>query len=236
MDTDTPFETDEPGTSEHLWLESLARVPAWLPRSTALTVVSPHPDDETFGAGGLIYTCAQLGYGITVVLVTDGENARPEMSNLAARRHDELRTAMTCLAPDGARVVRLMLPDGGVTASEQYLTRRLLLTVPPHSTLVAPYEHDGHADHNATSRACQAAARKLGVPCVRYPIWAWHRLRPDELGSPPMGRLPLSPRAQAAKQQAIECYRSQTEPRPGGAIVPPHVLTYFRRPYEVFLL
>jgi len=233
---DIDFDTNEPGTSEDLWLESLERVPPWLPRTTALTVVSPHPDDETLGAGGLIYTCAELGYDITVVLVTDGEKARPEMTDLAARRHDELRTAMTWLAPDGARVVRLLLPDGGVAAREKYLIRRLLQTVSPQSTLVAPYERDGHADHNATSRACQVAARKLGVPCVRYPVWAWHRMRPADFGSPLMGRLPLSAAALAAKQQAIACYQSQTEPRPGGAVVPPHVLAHFRRPYEVFLL
>lgn len=233
---DIPFDTDEPGTSEEQWRASLDSLPEWQPHSRTLTVVSPHPDDETFGAGGLIYTCAELGYEITVILVTDGEKARPELGDLARRRASELRLAMSQLAPDGAHVVRLALPDGDVAARERDLVRRLLVTVPTDSTLVAPYEEDGHTDHSATARACKVAARKLGIPCVRYPIWAWHRLRPTDLPVQAMARLPLSDDARQAKQRAIECYASQTESRPGGAVVPPHVLQYFRRPYEVFLL
>jgi LmbE family N-acetylglucosaminyl deacetylase len=229
-------ETNLPGTSEELWGSSLAHLPEWMPESRTLTVVSPHPDDETLGAGGLIYTCAELGYEITVILVTDGEGSRPDTHNLAERRALELRTALMRLAPDGAHVVRLCLPDGKVAASESQLVKRLLRTVPLDSTLVAPYEQDGDSDNAATSRACQAAARKLGIQCVRYPLWAWDRLRPADLRSRPLVRLSLSEAARRAKKQAIECYQSQTESRPGSSVVPARMRPYFERPYEVFLV
>ena len=240
MDTtrfnETPFATDRPGASDAMWRESLTGVPEWMPQSRTLAVVAPHPDDETLGAGGLIYTCAELGYEITIILVTDGEAACPGQSHLAEQRFEELRRALMRIAPDGAHVVRLRFPDGGVAESERALARKLLSVVPLDCTLVAPYEQDGHSDHAAASRACQVAARKLGVPCVRYPIWAWHRLAPGDLDPKAMGRLALTDAAQEAKREAIGCYRSQLDARPGGAIVPPHVLAYFDRPYEVFLL
>ena len=231
-----PFASDRPGASDATWRESLAAVPEWMPQSRTLAVVSPHPDDETLGAGGLIYTCAELGYEITIILVTDGEAACPEQPHLAERRNEELRAALMRISPDGAHVVRLRFPDGQVAASEHELARRLLSVIPLDCTLVAPYEQDGHTDHAAASRACQTAARQLHVPCVRYPIWAWDRLAPGDLDAKAMGRLALTDAARDAKRQAIRCYRSQLEARPGGAIVPPHVLAYFERPYEVFLL
>jgi LmbE family N-acetylglucosaminyl deacetylase len=233
---DKPFQTAEPGTSETTWQSLLEHAPEWLPQSQSLTVVSPHPDDETLGAGGLIYTCAELGYDITVILVTDGEKARPEMQDLAKRRCNEMRGAMMRLAPDGARIVRLGLPDGDVASFQDLLVQRLTGVVRRDSTLVAPYERDGHSDHTATANACRHVAQKLGIPCVRYPIWAWHRLSPPDLESDRLRRVPLSSDARQAKEAAIGCYGSQTETRPGGPVVPPHVLSYFRRPFEVFLV
>jgi LmbE family N-acetylglucosaminyl deacetylase len=41
---------------------------------------------------------------------------------------------------------------------------------------------------------------------------------------------------QSSQATSIQCSRSQLCERPGGAIVPPHVLPYFNRPYEVFML
>ena len=51
-----------------------------------------------------------------------------------------------------------------------------------------------------------------------------------------IGRFTLSPGAQRAKQTAIQRFQSQLRDRPGGAIVPRHVLEYFARPYEMFVL
>jgi LmbE family N-acetylglucosaminyl deacetylase len=226
-----PFESNE-----SRWQAHLNKLPTWQPTSDILTIVAPHPDDETLGAGGLIYTCAERGHEIRVILVTDGERGHAESPDLIGTRAMELRNAMSRLAPDGARISYLHLPDGEVAERERHLTERLIDLVSPRSTLVAPYERDGHPDYDATSRACRAAAKALGIRCVRYPIWAWDRLEPEELTTEAMARVPLSDEAREAKQRAIQCYVSQTEPGPGGAVVPPHVLEHFQRPYEVFVV
>jgi hypothetical protein len=49
-------------------------------------------------------------------------------------------------------------------------------------------------------------------------------------------RFMLDDRAREAKRRALSEHRSQLEDRPGGAIVPAHVLDYFSQSYEVFLL
>jgi len=231
-----PFDTRESGTPEQVWEVALKGVPAWAPVPGPLVVVAPHPDDETLGAGGLLHDWALAGHPIIVVVVTDGEAARPELHHLADIRVKELHAALSELAPQGVSVHRLSLPDGRVHEQENYLARLLEVLVPLGSTLVAPFEEDGHIDHNATGRACWAVARKLGVTLVRYPIWAWHRLTPAEFGGAPMGSFRLSVDAQAAKRRAMKCFVSQLESRDEGAVVPAHVLTHFTRPYEVYLV
>jgi LmbE family N-acetylglucosaminyl deacetylase len=233
---DAPFATNEPGTSEATWRESLQGLAEWMPHSRTLAVVATQPDDETLGAGGLIHTCAELGYEITIILVTDGGAGRSGLQRLDERRCQELRSALMRLAPDGAHVTRLCLPASKVAAFEGALVQRLLETIPRDCTLVAPYENDGHSDRIAASLASQTAALALGVPCVRYPVWAWYRSTPQELSVHRLRRVTLAEPARRAKQQAIACYESQSEAGGSGAILPSHVLAYFERPYEVFLL
>jgi LmbE family N-acetylglucosaminyl deacetylase len=233
---DAPFSTDDAGTSEALWRKSLESLPEWMPLSQTLAVVATHPDDETLGAGGLIHTCAELGYDITIILVTDGDGARPETAALKPHRCDVLRSALMRLAPDGARVCRLCLPDGQVASFEGKLLQSLMQTIPRNCTLVAPYENDGPSDYLATSLACQTAALSLDVPCVRYPIWAWYRSTPRELCARRLRRVTLAESARRAKQQAIACYRTQDDAHTDSAIPQPHALPYFQRPYEVFVV
>lgn len=237
---DDGFDTSLPGTPEEAWEAALMSVSAWQPQSKSIVVVAPHPDDETLGAGGLLYTCAQNGLDITVVLVTNGEAANTDEPDLSARRLDELHAALSHLAPRGCRVMKAGLPDGKVAEHLEALTQLLKTAVGRDATLVGPFEADGHTDHDAAGRACIQVATKLDVPLVRYPIWAWHQQSASAFqgtaASGQLGRFPLRSDARAAKDRAIACYISQIESGPHGAVVPPHVLQHFRRPYEVFLL
>jgi LmbE family N-acetylglucosaminyl deacetylase len=127
------------------------------------------------------------------------------------------------------------MPDGRLTNHEVELAQALAKCLPDGATVIAPFEYDGHPDHEAASRACQAAARIRGLRIVRYPIWAWERAPAELLIQRAAVRFVLDSRAQQAKLNAISQFRSQIEQRPGGAIVPAHVLEYFNQPYEVFL-
>lgn len=208
----------------------------WRPAPGPLVVVAPHPDDETLGAGGLITTCAEQGADITVVLLTDGEAARRDQPDLGAIRVAELRAALSLLSPRGWHLHRMKLPDGEVGQHEAELERVLEQRLSRGATLVAPFEFDGHIDHDAAGRACLAVARKLGVPVVRYAIWAWHLLGERAFDTRPLGRFRLTGKAQATKVRALSCYASQTEVGLDGSVLPPHVLTFFKRSYEVYLL
>jgi LmbE family N-acetylglucosaminyl deacetylase len=104
-------------------------------------------------------------------------------------------------------------------------------------TLVAPFEADGHPDHEAVASACLAVASDLGLPIARYPIWAWHHAQPAAFAGSRWGRFALDARTQAAKCAAMNCFISQLNPGDSREpIVPAHVLEYFKRDYEAFLV
>lgn len=213
----------------------------WMPDEAGpLVVVSPHPDDETLGAGGLIYTWARRRLPVTVVCVTDGEAACPEVAGLAAIRQEEFRRALHCLGADAARVVRLRLPDGRAREGYELLEEALSFLISGSASgdtmLVAPFEADGHPDHDIAGLVATEVGHRHGVAVAGYPIWAWDHGTPAIFAARHVVGFSLSPAAREAKRRAIQCYVSQLRDRPGGPIVPAHLLAHCNGARETFVL
>jgi LmbE family N-acetylglucosaminyl deacetylase len=230
------FDTSVPGMPAQLWADWASRAPQWVPPPAHIVVVAPHPDDETLGAGGLIFSCTKMARRVTVISVTDGEAACPEVPALDGVRRRELVSAMRELELAPSDIFHLELPDGGLAACEVELARSLAKCIPEGAVIVAPFEFDGHPDHEAVARACKNVAQERAFTLVRYPIWAWHRGSAELFMEGGGVRFMLDPPAREAKGRAVAEHRSQLQDRPGGPILPAHVLEYFSQPYEVFLL
>jgi LmbE family N-acetylglucosaminyl deacetylase len=209
---------------------------AWEPKSGRLVVVSPHPDDEVLACGGLMRQWALAGHPVTVVSVTDGEKAYPGWEGLDLIRRRELKAGLRVLVSTHVSVRRIGIPDGAVGEHFNRLRNAIENILDPLATLVAPYEHDGHPDHDATGRVCRAIAQALNISWVRYPVWSWHRCKPSALADLNWGRYPLNMDTQRAKARAVQCFASQINPGVGRPILPANVLRYFSRPYEAFIL
>jgi LmbE family N-acetylglucosaminyl deacetylase len=224
------------GTPDSYWQTELAAAPEWKPPPGPIIVVAAHPDDETFGAGGLIHSCAHAGHSVAVITVTDGEGARTDLQRPGTVRRREMRAALSCLSGRYIQWHRLGMPDGNVIAHEPLVERAIKTRLPADATLVAPFEHDGHTDHEAVARVCITLARRRGVRLLRYPIWAWHHSAPGAWQNAEFVRFELSASAQLAKSRAIRCFASQLDASTSHAVMPAHVLEYFTRPYEAFLV
>jgi LmbE family N-acetylglucosaminyl deacetylase len=231
-----PFNPVDAGTPEEKWLKMLADRPSWTPKDGPLVVVSPHPDDEVLGAGGLIHSWAGSGRPVTILSVTDGEAAFPNWKGLDLVRRDELKGALRKLCLKHVSVVRIGLPDGQVGRYANRLRDLIVSLVDPFTTLIAPFERDGHPDHDAIGGVCRGLARSHGIDIARYPVWAWHHADPASLEAERWGRFPLSLEARRAKARAVQCFASQLKPPRRAPVVPRHVLSYFERPYEAFLI
>jgi LmbE family N-acetylglucosaminyl deacetylase len=224
------------GTDESAWKAALADVPDWMPPDGPLLIVSPHPDDEVLGAGGLIHTWKMLGRSVTVVSLTDGEAAYPQYRRLAQIRREELREALQVLSDSPVLVVRLGIPDGRVAEHGNKLRSAVSSLLDPRTTVLVPYEQDGHPDHDAAGRVCSELARVHGFTLARYLVWAWRHADPQALRLARWGRFKLSGSAQAAKANALLCFSSQLFPYRRPPMVPDYAMAYFTRPYEAFLL
>jgi LmbE family N-acetylglucosaminyl deacetylase len=230
------FYPARPGTPELLWETALMHeLVLEIPRTRVL-IVSPHPDDEILGAGGLIRAAAEAGHEVTVLSVTDGEAAYPDWRGLGAIRRREVDNALAVLTPRPVATQHLSIPDGRVGEHRAPLVEAIDRRISASTLLVAPYERDGHPDHDATGEVCFEIARVRHVTLWRYPIWTWHHSTPDRFAGKSLGRFVLDAAAIQAKARAMSCFRSQMRPLGRQPIVPPHVLPYFTRPYEAFLI
>ena len=229
------------GTAEETWnprLDDLVPTELDLSDAGSPIVVAPHPDDEILGVGGLL---ARLGRG-EVVAVTDGEASHPQskvyrQTELAIVRRRETAESLAHLGLPQAAIHRLGQPDGCIDEDE--LTADLVRRLSPGRWCLATWREDGHPDHEAVGRAAARACETTGARLLEYPVWMWHWSHPDDprVAWDRARRVSLSEENLASKAAAIAIFRSQLEPigpdPADAAILPPHVIVRFTRPYEV---
>jgi len=117
-------------------------------RGERLLVLSPHPDDEVIGCGGLIALHVQEGRTVRVIVATDGAQAGE-----AKIREEESRAALALLG--GASVEFLRFPDRRLREHAAELKQRLraaLLEFLP-DLIAVPNPAEIHPDHIALSCA-----------------------------------------------------------------------------------
>ena len=78
-----------PLTREPAWLEAPEAVPRSRPAPVAAVVLAPDPDDEMLDAGRLIASLRTCGVPISVIAITDGEDAYVHAPGLGQVRVQE---------------------------------------------------------------------------------------------------------------------------------------------------
>lgn len=173
---------EQPGTDEADWRAwaGLHRLPvADLTGWARVLVLAAHPDDEVLGVGGTMALLAAAGTRLRLVSVTDGEASHPghpDPAALATRRAAETASALRVLGAQASEVIRLGFPDTRVAAREDDLAARLRDLASDCDAVLAPWDQDVHADHEAVGRA----ARRASPLTVWYPVWTWHWARPGD--------------------------------------------------------
>jgi LmbE family N-acetylglucosaminyl deacetylase len=222
-----------------------------LTAGSPIVVLSPHPDDESLGAGGLIAAACKVGQRINVVVITDGAGSHPRSQLypydlLVGLRRAEVDAAGTLLglAPDC--VSHLDLPDTKAPSSGPSFEAAVnaiaeTCRMADAKSLFVTWDRDPHCDHEATARMAEAVRRKLpGLRLWAYPIWGWHLDAALSLDRPePTGfRLDISEQ-QAIKRAAIAAHVSQMtdliDDDPDGFCFTERTLAPFLGPFEYFI-
>jgi LmbE family N-acetylglucosaminyl deacetylase len=154
------------------------------PAGQTVLVLSPHPDDETFGCGGTIKLLTTGGTAVDVLYLTRGEMGveTPETATaesqreLALVREQEARAACAIL---GVREVRFLEGRDSQLASQPGLVEPLCqaLMAGRYDRVFCPWPEDGHVDHQATFAHFRQALRRYREPLQVWLYEVWTPLR-----------------------------------------------------------
>ncbi|WP_456476396.1 PIG-L deacetylase family protein [Oceanithermus sp.] len=180
-----------------------------------LLVVVPHPDDEVFGAGGVLYEAAQRGWRTGLITLTRGDRGKDlglcTREELPRVREEELRRAAGILRIDHLEVYGY--PDQGLGEHPEVaelLAERFDELKPERIVTFPPNGLNRHPDHVATHRWTAEALERYGAP-VRLYYYAPPRPYPGlrEGWRPPTHFVPLERATLAVKMRAMAQHRTQ---------------------------
>ncbi|STY29645.1 glucosamine-6-phosphate deaminase-like protein [Legionella wadsworthii] len=221
-------------TSEKEWLAYLKDKELMkIPRMHTI-ILSPHPDDESLGAGGLIFDLRKNNVDVLIISITDGENAYPDAKNLGQIRRKEQESALRILGVTKEKIIRLHLKDSAVKEAEKQLEQLILPFIDQNVHLIAPWTGDYHADHEAVGRVALKLARQKKIHLSFYFFWTWQHSSILDMKNLTLFIYPLSRNAFHTKQKAIDCYTSQKSNKKNHPILPESVLIPTMRSFEVY--
>ncbi len=229
-----------------------ARFQRLLARSTPLTeadirrlspmlILSPHQDDETLGAGGLIATAAALGLRPRVAYLTDGGASHvgsPTWSRerLARLRAEEALAALGDLGVPPEDVQFLGWPDAAPHApgdADHIATVAALKRWFTPASVWSTWSGEAHCDHLATAQLAEAYRGE--VPGFAYVVWGWNEVALDDFDQPLSLHCPntVGPRTRAVARHASQLGNLITD-APDAFRLPPEVVAVTARTSEVY--
>ncbi|MGB5942307.1 MAG: bifunctional PIG-L family deacetylase/class I SAM-dependent methyltransferase [Leeuwenhoekiella sp.] len=217
-------------------------------------VVSPHPDDESLGCGGMISLLRKQGVEVFVVFITSGGASHPNSkafpaAKLALLRESEALQACLKLGVREDHISFLRAPDSKLfeidDSHKSHLIMALtdLLETGNIQSLVIPWRRDPHRDHRETYTLAIEATKDLNfkIEIIEYPIWLWENGKKEdwpEVDEVELFKLDVS-EVLAVKKAAIQEHQSQLgkviHDDPEGFVLQPQVLDMFQEPFEYLM-
>jgi LmbE family N-acetylglucosaminyl deacetylase len=127
-----------------------------------LLVISSHPDDETLGAGGTLLRYKKEGSAVFWLNITDMKAEYGYPQDKVISRSEEIKAVKNAYGFE--ELINLGLRPAGL---DQYplndIIEKIAMTISnlKPDTLIIPYQHDPHSDHQIVFRASFAAAKSF---------------------------------------------------------------------------
>lgn len=176
-------------------------------------VISPHPDDETLGAGALIAQTAREGRLAGIVYLTDGSGSHPveAAGALVRTRRREADLAIRRLTGKSIIPIHLGWPDASPhlagEAGFETSCRALaaLCDARRVDILAVTASHEPHCDHAAAAHLAHAVrdAARRRLQLVEYLVWGHRPMSAATM------RVATAPMAPGTRRHALRAHRSQ---------------------------
>lgn len=179
-----------------------------LPNAENVLVLAPHPDDETYGCGGVLALYRQEGINVHVHVFTDGAGYAEEelRAGLFETRKRETEAALKVL--DVGEASYSIFADRSLT-SNPALSRLIIDLISEHDAdlVIVPSLSEIHPDHLAVGRAALAAVASISRNSIRVPSLLFY-----EIGSAQkLGMLVDITKVWSIKAAAMDCFISQQQ-------------------------
>ena len=133
-----------------------------------IMVVSPHPDDETLGAGGTLIKMKKQGHQIYWMNVTDMGVGSIWNEMQKQHRQRQIRRVRDFYEFDG--FYNLGYPAAALSGTDEGAVisdiRRVFGQVRPE-WLIIPGTYDAHSDHRIVYHCCMACAKTFRAPYIQ---------------------------------------------------------------------
>lgn len=150
-------------------------------------VIAPHPDDETFGTGGMIAMKRQSGVPVHVIFLTEGSASHANCCTIAPDkighiRHEQSVEAGAFLGLQPDSLLWLGVRDGEIPGEDADGFEDAVIIISEKFDKIAPLEiycphpFDGLPDHEAASTIVRHAVLRANYSfeIIYYTIWAWY--------------------------------------------------------------
>lgn len=139
-------------------------------RDKRILFITPHPDDETLGCGGIISKLVDTDAVVEVVLCTD-DNVEDELGEKGIRLK-EFQEAISILGVD--KVFYMGQKDGTLKANNELLAKQIarLIIDQKIDWIFIPYILDVNEDHRAVARILAKSLSNIpSINVAMYEVW-----------------------------------------------------------------
>ncbi len=172
-------------------------------RADKVLVLSPHPDDDVMGCGGLLKMLSDSGAKIKTIYFSDGSRGNRGLKfsqSLIIEREEEARSAGKVLGVGEEKFLRL--PHTKLVANLELAAQiRREIEFDRPDLLLSPSLEDLHPDHHAVSEALAISIKNYenSLNIWLYEIWGTGRFN----------RLVVIDDQIEAKIEALKCHKTQ---------------------------
>lgn len=133
-----------------------------------IIVVSPHPDDETLGAGGTLIKMKKKGHKIFWLNVTDVSEELGWSKDFIEHRKEQIKSVKEFYGFDGYcnlafPATKLSQMDEGTIIGS---IKKYYDEVKPE-WIIIPGQYDAHSDHRVVYNCCMAAAKAFRASYIK---------------------------------------------------------------------
>ena len=131
-------------------------------------VISPHPDDETLGAGGTLLKLKSQDHNIYWLNITDMKSEDGYDEQLILHRQEQIKKVKEFYDFDGA--YNLAFPPTKLSGMDEGMIicaiKDIYDKIKPEWIMI-PGQYDAHSDHHVVYNCCMAAAKTFRAPYIK---------------------------------------------------------------------